>query len=188
MAKNDQQEAYEKLLSANHGRMIDFSKFAETKNAALLTFCSVWMGAIITLLRAPEELPLGYGHAFRAALPLLFIAAIISLKSLMPKFLDQIHKRDDDYKNLLYFGDIARGGTKDYPDMVAELYTPVQNDSVTATYLHDLAVQTAIHAKIAHRKFQMFNWAGSLVLAAFTIMTIPAIVFCVRWAISRLQC
>lgn len=188
MAKNDQQEAYEKLLSANHGRMIDFSKFAEAKNAALLTFCSVWMGAIITLLRSPEELPLGYGYAFKVALPLLFMAAIISLKSLMPKFLEQMHKREDDYKNLLYFGDIVKAGTKDYSGMAADLYTPGENESATETYLHDLAVQTAIHAGIAHRKFRMFNWAGSFVLTAFGVMAIPPVLFCVRWAISQIQC
>ncbi|MCM2475677.1 hypothetical protein HGO38_19565 [Rhizobium sp. CG5] len=188
MAKNDQQEAYEKLLAANHGRMIDFGKFAEAKNAALLTFCSVWMGAIITLLRAPGELPFGYCYAFTAALPLLFIAAVISLKSLMPKFLDQMHKREDDYKNLLYFGDIDRAGTAAYPNMAAELYLPTESDSATATYLHDLAVQTAIHARIAHRKFRMFNWAGSFVLAAFACMVVPLVFACARWAISQLDC
>jgi hypothetical protein len=188
MPKNDQQESYEKLMSANHGRMIEFTKFAEAKNAALLTFCSVWMGAMITLLRSPEELPLGYSHAFRGALPLLFIAAIISLKSLMPKFLHQVQKREDDNKNLLYFGDIGRTGPADYPHMAAELYTPTGNDSATETYLRDLAVQTAIHAKIAHRKFQCFNWAGSFVLAAFGVMAIPPAVFVIRWAISYLDC
>lgn len=188
MAKNDQQEAYEKLLSANHGRMIDFGKFAEAKNAAVLTFCSVWMGAIITLLRSPGELPFGYYYAFTAALPLLFIAAAISLKSLMPKFLDQMHKREDDYKNLLYFGDIDRAGTAAYPHMAAELYMPTGNDSATETYLRDLAVQTAIHAKIAHRKFRSFNWAGSFILAAFGCMAIPPLVACVRWAITQLHC
>jgi hypothetical protein len=35
MAKDDQQEAYEKLLSATLPRAVDFVKFAETKNAAL---------------------------------------------------------------------------------------------------------------------------------------------------------
>lgn len=187
MAKNDQQEAYEKILSATHGRMIDFSKFAEAKNAALLTFCSVWMGAIITLLRSPEELPLGFSHAFRIALPLLLLAATTSLTSLMPRFLDHFHKREDEYKNLLYFGDIEKAGTHAYPDMAADLYMPQNSDSATATYLHDLAVQTAIHAKIAHRKFRLFNWAGSLVLIAFGVMTIPPVFFCVSWAISQLQ-
>lgn len=188
MAKNDQQEAYEKLMSANHARMIEFSKFAEAKNAALLTFCSIWMGAIITLLRSAEELPLGYTHAFQIALPLLFFAAIISLKSLMPKFLDHLHKRQDEYKNLLYFGDIDRAGIQAYPDMAVDLYMPTGTDSATSTYLQDLAVQTAIHAKIAHRKFRLFNWAGSLVLAAFAVMMIPAVLFCLGWAISQLKC
>jgi hypothetical protein len=188
MQKNDQQEAYEKLMSANHARMIEFSKFAETKNAALLTFCSVWMGAIITLLRAPEDLPLGFGIAFRVVLPLLFFAALISLKSLMPKFLDKVYKRDDEYKNLLYFGDIDRTGSEAYPDMASDRYTPTGSDSATAIYLHDLSVQTAIHAKIAHRKFQLFNWAGSIVLIAFGIMTIPPVIFCIRWTINLLHC
>jgi len=188
MPKNDQQEAYEKLMSANHARMIDFSKFAETKNAALLTFCSVWMGAIITLLRSPEELPLGFTHAFRIALPLLFLAAIISLTSLMPKFLDHLHKREDEYRNLLYFGDIDRAGIGAYPDMAVDLYMPTGIDTATPTYLHDLAVQTAIHAKIAHRKFRLFNWAGSLVLLAFAIMTTPPLLFCIGWAIRQLHC
>ncbi|ASY56645.1 hypothetical protein SS05631_c17120 [Sinorhizobium sp. CCBAU 05631] len=31
--------------------MIDSVKFAERKNAALLTFCSVWIGAIINALK-----------------------------------------------------------------------------------------------------------------------------------------
>lgn len=188
MPKNDQQEAYEKLMSANHARMIDFSKFAEAKNAALLTFCSVWMGGIITLLRVPASLPFGYSYAFAAALIPLFLAVIISLKSLMPKFLDQIHKRTDEYRNLLYFGDIDKAGTEAYPGMASDLYTPSGSDSATATYLHDLAVQTAIHAKIAHRKFRSFNWAGSFVLFAFAIMMIPPIAFCIGWAIRRLHC
>ncbi|NNH83573.1 hypothetical protein HLH89_21430 [Rhizobium laguerreae] len=117
MAKNDQQEAYEKLMSANHGRMMDFVKFAETKNAALLTFSSVWIGAIINLLKSPDDLPFGYTYAFEAALPLLAIAAVICLKSLLPRFLNQVYKREDDVVNLLYFGDIIKGGVKDYPDM-----------------------------------------------------------------------
>jgi hypothetical protein len=188
MARNDQQEAYEKLMSANHGRMIEFSKFGEAKNAALLTFCSVWMGAIITILRSESELLLGYTLAFKIALFLLFVAAIISLKSLMPKFLDQMHRREDDYKNLLYFGDIATAGTKNYPEMAADLYMPTENETATATYLHDLAVQTAIHAKIAQRKFKSFNRAGSLVLFAFGVMAAPLLVSSISWAIDLLYC
>ncbi|NEJ86305.1 hypothetical protein GR223_10150 [Rhizobium leguminosarum] len=188
MAKNDQQEAYEKLMSANHGRMMDFVKFAETKNAALLTFSSVWIGAIINLLKSPDDLPFGYSYAFEAALPLLAIAAIICLKSLLPRFLNQVYKREDDVVNLLYFGDIIKGGVKDYPDMAQKEYLPLEGESATPTYLHDLGVQTAIQASIAHRKFKMFHWAGSLVLLAFVSMALPPIVACGRWVIVRLVC
>jgi hypothetical protein len=185
MAKNDQEEAFEKLMSANHGRMIDFVKFAETKNAALLTFCSVWMGAMINLLRSPGDLPFGYKYAFIAALPLLAIAAVISLKSLLPRFLDQVHKRESDYRNLLYFGDIAKGGVREYPDMAGEIYMPEVDHSTTLTYVHDLGVQTAIQAAIARRKFRMFHWAGTLVLVAFVGMVIPPVVFCIDWLIGQ---
>ncbi|MCD7111661.1 DUF5706 domain-containing protein [Rhizobium sp. DKSPLA3] len=188
MAKNEQQEAYEKLMSANHGRMIDFVRFAETKNAALLTFSSVWMGAIINLLKSPDDLPFGYKYALEAALPLLALAAVLCLKSLLPLFLNQVYKRDDDVVNLLYFGDIVKGGVKDYADMTQKEYMPSEGDSVTPTYLRDLAVQTAIQASIAHRKFRMFHWAGSLVLVAFVFIALPPIVAGGRWVIAQFPC
>ncbi len=186
MPKNPQQEAYEKLMSANHSRMIDFVKFAETKNAALLTFSSVWMGAIINLLRSSSELPFGYQYAFIAALPLLAVASVICLKSLLPRLLDRILKRENDYKNLLYFEDIAKGGIKQYPVKAVNIYMPEADQSATPTYLHDLGVQTAIHASIAHRKFRMFQWAGTLVLLAFACMAVPPVVILVRGAMALL--
>lgn len=173
-------------MSANHGRMIDFVKFAETKNAALLTFSSVWIGAIINLLKSPDELPFGYKYAFEGALPLLAVAAVICLKSLLPRFLDQVYKREDDVVNLLYFGDIIKGGVKDYPDMAKKEYMPADGESATATYLHDLGVQTAIQASIAHRKFKFFHWAGSLVLIAFVIMALPPTMALGGWVAERL--
>ncbi|MGB8292764.1 hypothetical protein ELI13_36025 [Rhizobium ruizarguesonis] len=188
MAKNDQQEAYEKLMSANHGRMIDFVKFAETKNAALLTFASVWIGAIINLLKSPDELPFNYGKALVAALILLFFAAAICLTSLLPRFLDQVYKREDERVNLLYFGDIVKGGVKDYPEMAEKEYRPQDEDSTTPTYLRDLAVQTAIQASIAHRKFRFFHRAGSLVLLAFLVMLLPPVIAAARWAFSQFPC
>ncbi|MDW9928083.1 hypothetical protein [Sinorhizobium meliloti] len=70
MAKNEHQESYEKLLSANRARMIDSVKFAGTKNAALLTSCSVRIGVIIDLLTAarfPALAEQRYMHGEREA-------------------------------------------------------------------------------------------------------------------------
>lgn len=188
MANNSQLEAYEKLMSANHGRMIDLVKFAETKNAALLTFCSVWMGGIITLLRAPEELPFGYKYAFMAALPFLVVAAVISLRSLLPRLLEHVYKREKEDISLLYFRDIARTGARDYPERAKAVYLSESEQSVSSTYLRHLSEQTAIQASIADRKFRLFHWAGSLVFLAFVCMALPPAIFFFRWSIEQLHC
>jgi hypothetical protein len=185
MAKNDQQDNYEKLLSANHTRMIDFVKFAETKNAALLTFCSVWIGSIITLLRANNNpLPMGYDKAFLATLPLLVIAALISLKSFLPKFLHNFHQSKGEM-NLLYFRDIADCKVDNYGKAASERYLPQPDWSYTEAYLEDLTAQIAIQARIADQKFKAFHRAGWIVLVAFGMMALPIAVTLIRLADAR---
>lgn len=173
MAKNDQQDSYEKLLSANHARMIDFVKFAEAKNAALLTFASVWIGTIITLLRSNSDpLPMGYNTAFLAVLPLLVIAAIISVKSFLPRFLHHFHQTADT-RNFLYFEHIASIKTDMLDETMRARYLPSDDNAFTDEYISDLSLQIAIQARIADRKFRAFNRAGWLVLIAFGIMILP---------------
>lgn len=182
MAKNDQQESYEKILSAHHGRMIDFVKFAEAKNAALLTFTSVWIGSIIGFLRAQTPLPLDYDQAFLVALPFLFIAALMSLKSFLPRFLHHHHKDDDGAKNLLFFGHIAQMEPRLYGNRIRERYYPPEDISFTDRYLEDLTIQVSIQAHIASRKFKAFNRAAWLVLSAFAILAVPIVRFLISFA------
>jgi hypothetical protein len=180
MPKNDQQDSYEKLLSANHSRMIDLVKFAEAKNAALLTFCSVWMGSIIAMLRSSDEPPIEYRAAFLVVLPILAVAAVISITSFLPKLLRHVHRIEEGSTNLLYFGDIARLGTEKYGEAARKRYLPSDNQSATEEYLSDLALQIAVQACIADRKFKIFNAAGRLVLASFVCMAVPPVV----WALQ----
>lgn len=182
MARDDQQESYEKLLSASHGRMLDLVKFAETKNAALLTFCSVWMGSIIAILRSQEEPPMGYRAAFLVVLPLLAVAAVISLTSFLPKFLHHFHRVIDGATNLLYFGDIAELAPEEFGRAARKRYFPEDGQSATEDYLDDLALQVAVQARIANRKFKTFNAAGRLVLASFVCMVVPPVV----WALQTI--
>lgn len=184
MAKNDQQDTYEKLLSANHGRMLDLVKFAETKNAALLTFCSVWMGSIITMLRSPDEPAMGYRAAFLVVLPLLAVAAVISLASFLPKFLHHFYRAADGSTNLLYFGDIAKLEAGEFGEAAKKRYFPEEGQSATDDYLDDMALQVAIQARIANRKFKTFNAAGRLVLASCVCMATPPVVWALQttWA------
>ncbi|MER0240086.1 Pycsar system effector family protein [Fulvimarina sp. MAC8] len=155
--------------------MIDFVKFAETKNAALLTFTSVWIGSIIGFMQAQTPLPLGYDTAFLFTLPLLCVAALISLASFLPRRLHHHHRDDDGVKNLLFFGDIAQMEPRQYGKRVRERYLPPENVSFTERYLEDLTVQISVQAHIADRKFKAFNRAARLVIAAFGVLTIPVL-------------
>jgi hypothetical protein len=180
MAKNAKQESYERLLSASLGRMIDMVKFGEAKNAALLTFCSVWMGSIIAILRSPDEPPMGYRAAFLIALPLLAVAAVISLVTFLPKLLHHFHRVDEGSANLLYFAEIAKTGTEGSGKAARDRYFPSDDQWLTEQYLEDLAVQVAAQASIADRKFKAFDAAGRVVLASFVCMAVPPI----YWALQ----
>jgi hypothetical protein len=50
MTTKEQREALEKTLTGTLSRTVDFLKFAETKNAALLTFASAWLLALANVL------------------------------------------------------------------------------------------------------------------------------------------
>lgn len=104
--KDDQEDSFEKLLSTQLSRNIEFVKFAETKNAALLTFSSAWIGSI-NLLTRQATLPPGYTAAFCVALPLFAAAGLVCILSFVPQVLDRFHQHNADDKRLLYGGHIA---------------------------------------------------------------------------------
>ncbi len=108
MTTAKQLEVYEKVLSSTLARVIDFVKFAEAKNAALLTFASAWTLAIINLLSWDHPFPERIRPALEVALPLFVAAALVAIWSFLPKRkLEIFHRDPDQAKNFLYFGHIA---------------------------------------------------------------------------------
>lgn len=163
--------------------MIDFVKFAEAKNAALLTFCSVWIGSIITMLRTGGPLPMGYDTALPVALPMLMVSAVITLASFLPRDLRRFFKpADREDKNLLFFGDIAKLRIETYAERVRDRYQPSDCTAYTERYIDDLIVQIAVQSRIAAAKFKAFNIAGLIVLAAFALMALPSVWWALRGA------
>ncbi|MDD1532693.1 MULTISPECIES: Pycsar system effector family protein [unclassified Bradyrhizobium] len=173
--KDDQEDAFEKILSTQLGRNIDFVKFAETKNAALLTFSSAWIIGSINLLTGQATLPLGYNVAFCVALPLFAIGGLVCILSFVPQVMARFHQPDDDAKSLLYWGHIAEIPVARYHERVTERYKPSENHSVTERYLDDLCVQISVNARIATRKFSMFNIAAGFVFAAILALSSPPV-------------
>src|SRR4051794_33193573 len=85
MAKNDQQDAYEKVLAASLARVIDLVKFAEAKNAALLAFTSAWTVAIANLMARENSTPLAFAAFMPISGALFLIAALLALYSILPR-------------------------------------------------------------------------------------------------------
>lgn len=179
--RDDQEEAFEKILSSQLARTIDFVKFAETKNAALLTFSSAWIIGAINLLTGQATLPLDYNVAFGAALPLFAVAGLICIVSFVPQVLARFYEPASDAKSLLYWGDIATIPLAQFHERVTERYKPGDDHSVTERYLDDLCVQISVNARIAVRKFSLFNVAAGFVFAAIFVLAIPPI----WWGIKR---
>ena len=182
MAKDDQQEAYEKLLSASLARAIDFLRFAETKNAALLTFSSAWILASINLLTTDKPLPPGFKSALSIVVLLFAISALVAVISLLPKLkLSDFVGTTARPKNLLYFGDVAGMEIGMFKERVRERYMPSVDRSATDAYLEDLATQSAVVSQIADRKFRLFDWGARLAAIAVLVVMWPASIIICTW-------
>ncbi|WP_089175476.1 Pycsar system effector family protein [Bosea sp. AS-1] len=175
MAKNDQQEAFERVLTSTLVRVTEFLKFAEAKNAALLTFASAWILASINLLNGTNLLPSNWKWAIAAALPLFVSGALVGIVSFLPKtLLSGFHHDPEQDKSLLYFGDAATFAPAAYKERIRTRYFPPDDQSATQSYLDDLSVQIAVNSKITRRKLRFFNAGAGLVLAALAILAIPS--------------
>ena len=189
MGTTNRDEAYDKLLTALLGRVLDMLRFAEAKNAALLAFASAWIVGIVNLLSSGKPLPPGYQGVCFVALPMFVVAATIAIASLLPKLQTSTFTGDPkgQVQNLLFFGDIAELTVEGFRNDVRAPYHQT-TDEPTDAYLSDLEAQVAINSKIARRKHRMFNvgaTAALIAVALFSVPTVGAILNAVGCWISR---
>jgi hypothetical protein len=185
MAKPESNDAYEKLLLQNLQRVIDFLRFAEAKNAALLTISSALTIAIGNIL-LNNSLSGGLKLGLWIVLVLVMVAGVIAISTFMPRlnlpeFLGG-KPAGPHPKNLLYFGDIASLSIKEFKTMMGERYGPPDAVRMTPEYLDDLLVQVLVNSQITVSKMRVFR-AGSMVMAAACI---TATVSVVVWGVSSL--
>jgi hypothetical protein len=178
----EEPQAFEKVLSANLGRIVDLIKFAETKNAALLTFAAFWILALINLLASGRVLPEGFVGAFLVSLPLFATAAFTCVLAFLPK-VDLQHREPSGarYRNLLFFSDIATVPIAEYESAARQRYLPQNGEAISAEYLRDLAREVAVNARIAERKFRLFNWAARILCVAVAVLIAPGLWHLLRW-------
>lgn len=178
MAKNEQEEAYEKLMSAHLARTIDFVKFGETKNGALLAFCSVWIVACINILSNSRALPPLAGVLLPLAILLFLGAALTAITAFLPQITtaDATPSAAEAQRNLLFFGDIARMDTARFEELARERYTPASGHFTTGAYLHDIATQIVANSAIAMRKYVLFRRAARIAMTAIFLVAFPYLV------------
>lgn len=172
MTTSEQREALEKALPSTLSRTIDFLKFAETKNAALLTFASAWLLALVNLLASDRALSHSIRISFAVSLLFFALAALVALCSFLPKVKLNAFDRDPDReRSLLYFGDVAEYEAATYVQRFRQRYAADPKQTVSDEYLDDLAIQVFANSKITLRKFTIFNWGVGLVMFALLGMT-----------------
>lgn len=179
-------ENFEKLLSANLGRVLDLLKFAEAKNGALLTFCSAWILGLIAVLRNPPS-PDFYRDHLVYCIILFVLAAMASIASLLPRAnLSRFYTPTARSQGLLFFGDIALLGTDEFVKGVKVRYFDRSDDAFSIEYINDLTVQISVTSKIAQQKFLIFNVGAAVAMAAICVAAAPYIIIIAQTITSHL--
>ncbi|MGS1020565.1 Pycsar system effector family protein [Burkholderia glumae] len=176
MPKNDQEEQFEKLMAANLARAVDFLKFAETKNAALLTFCSAWLLGIGNLLSSGKKIPFFIESGFRLSFIFFALGALFAIVSFLPKLsIGSFVKSQSPSLNMLFFGDIAGISAEQFFRDSISRYRPAEGRSYSDEYIADLIVQVAVNSRIVLRKMRLFGWGARCVMFALFMLVAPAI-------------
>lgn len=173
MAKNDQQEAYEKALTNLLQRILDNQKFAETKNAALLTFCSAWILAAIAQTIHATALPDLFDKVILIALPFFVTGALIAVVSFLPSLNLFKMSGGRDAKSLLFFGHIADMTATSFAADIRRAYYPEENQSATEAYLKALETQIFVNSDITNRKHRLFKWGAGITVFGVLILAMP---------------
>ena len=189
MVKNDRQESFEKILSASLIRSIDFVKFAETKNAALLTFSSAWIIAICNIMLGGKTFPYFYTNLFEVALILFIVSTLVAILSFLPKTkLSSFTKNDNRTSNLLFFKDIASLRIPDFENQIQSRYMPSAQESFTSEYFSDIINQISVNSQIATNKFKQFHCGALFSLTAIIILLISPSLHLIMYLRSLIFC
>lgn len=171
-------KAIEPMMLASLARTIDFVKFGEAKNAALLTFASAWVLASANV--AVGEIARD-DRAVRTALvfgtPLLAVAAFLALLSFLPRTDLQKLKgkwRTNPPTNYLFFGHLSVLGSDHLHAKLVDRYLSAGHSTLNETYLDDLGCQIIVNAKIAATKFLLFTWGVRATICALVIYAATA--------------
>lgn len=154
-------------------RVVDFVKFAEAKNAALLTLDAGAIAAAIGWLGGDVGPPDWLAPAVKGGLALLVTSGLVALASFLPVLeIDwlKLKRKHGHADSVLYFGQIA-GCTPASYLAALRAAAGVPTDAAPPTRLeHDYAAQIVINAGIATAKFRLFKVGAWIAAAAVVVV------------------
>jgi hypothetical protein len=161
-------------LDLTLNRIMDMLKFAEAKNAILLTFET---GILYLIIDLYKDMMFNNPWKLIFTLPIV-ISIIILLISFVPNLL-KTHSNESQV-NLQFFGDIATLDYKKYNELLNERI--INYDA----FIDDLMCQIHYNAKITNKKFKAFKYAVSIFLILPFVLKIFYIVYlCVKKLIDK---
>lgn len=188
MTKENSSFEFERILTASLARVIDFLKFAEAKNAALLTFSSVWAIAIHNILVNSRSLTDADTISLGTARFLFVVSILVAVCSFLPKLRpESFHRSSDKPKNLLFYGDIATFSLLDtFKSRLHDAYRVDGNPVAGERYIDDLVAQIWINSCIARRKNTLFSVGALIAFGGICFAMLPALIGAVHWLGSNL--
>jgi len=194
---NDQEAAFEKVLTANLGRATDWVKYGDAKNGVLLAFASAWLAGIGSLLLSAQErqMPGSIAALLFAAELLFLLGALQAISALLPmtdprEFIRRPRRtfaslffgrpRTTPRPSLLFFGDIRQMEPDTLKIEITQRYRPESDRVLTDDYIADVCGQTVITSRIAQHKFDAFNRAVLFIFIALVLLMFAFLIALLR--------
>ncbi|MDM5235322.1 DUF5706 domain-containing protein [Bacillus cereus] len=164
------------ILKSIYEDVREWLKFAETKNAALLTFNGVIVFGIFDKVvdKATDSF---IKTALLMGCAIILISIIINLVSFLPqlntssKIQNNVINGSHDNRNLMFYGAIKDFNPQAYLDAVGVKYNLASNEKNI-----DIAIQIVTLSQITHVKLKSFNWGLTFTFIGILIPIISCII------------
>lgn len=144
-------------------RVVDWLKYAEAKNAALLAFNCAFLVGILQIINDSENSSLLVNYLFFLVV-LLFISITLGIMSFLPKLTPPWGNRfPKENSNILYFGHICSFTEQSYLDKFYSLMEIVDKHPMDKHYSN----QIVVNSKIAFIKYSYFRVAAWITISVF---------------------
>jgi hypothetical protein len=158
----------------------DWLKFAEAKNAILLTFCGAAITTITTYVSTATNIPNSLRTGLLIAIFFLCLSSLTCTLSFLPNTKPITTKSSNsklkDTDIFYFFGDLKKYNATELLSSINRLYfensipTPYKKEDL------DIAKQITINSRIAATKFDFFRTGVWLLIVSFLVIPISLVI------------